>query len=256
MKRLIAVLLFVFAAAVSAQETKPEPTFNTTREFRNRIFTIQHRDAMSIVRAIRLLGSGFKGSEISFSDDLDTITVRDFPENIATMEEAIKRLDVPTPAAPDIEMKISVLIGSKTPLTGSAAVPDELAPVIKQLGATLTYSHYGLMNASVHRTRSGKGINGSGVAEATLFGMTVDPQRPIFYNYTLDTITTASEAIDIRTFRFSMRVPVEVTSGSFQYQDVGFDTPVSLRPGEKVVIGTTTMRDKALVVVVTATVNR
>ena len=43
--------------------------------------------------------------------------------------------------------------------------------------------------------------------------------------------------------------------GSVQYQAVGFETPVSLKQGEKVVIGTTTMNDKALVVVVTAKVN-
>lgn len=251
MKRLIAILLF--AAAVSAQETKPEPAYNTTREFKNRIFTLQHREPLAVMRAIRLLGSGFRGAEISYAEELKSITVRDFPENVAAIEEAIKRLDVAAPATPDIEMKISVLIGSKTSLAG-ATLPEELAPVVKQLSATLNYSHYGLMNASVHRTRSGQGIEGSGVTEATLFGMTVDPGRPIFYAYDLDALTVSSTAVDIRNFKFSMRVPVEISSGSFQYQDVGFETPVSLRPGEKVVIGTTTLRDKALIVVVTASV--
>ena len=52
-----------------------------------------------------------------------------------------------------------------------------------------------------------------------------------------------------------MRVPIDVGNNNIQYQSVGFNTPVSLRQGEKVVIGTTTMRDKALVVVVTASVN-
>jgi hypothetical protein len=90
-----------------------------------------------------LLGSGFKGSALSINNDLHTITVRDFPENLAAIEGAIARLDHATADAPDIEMKISVLIGSKTPLAGAASVPDELAPVVKQLESTLRYAHYG-----------------------------------------------------------------------------------------------------------------
>ena len=52
-----------------------------------------------------------------------------------------------------------------------------------------------------------------------------------------------------------MRVPITVggTIGT-QYQPVGFETQVSIHQNEKVVIGTTTMGDKALIVVVTATV--
>ena len=48
-------------------------------------------------------------------------------------------------------------------------------------------------------------------------------------------------------------MPIAVKTGEIQYQNVGFETPVSLRDKEKVVIGTTTMGDKALIVVVTAT---
>ena len=52
-----------------------------------------------------------------------------------------------------------------------------------------------------------------------------------------------------------MRVPLDLGGGGIQYQSVGFQTPVAVKQGEKVVIGTTTMNDKALVVVVTAKVN-
>ena len=52
-----------------------------------------------------------------------------------------------------------------------------------------------------------------------------------------------------------MKVPLDVGDGKVQYQSVGFETPVSIRQGEKVVIGTTTMRDKALIVVLTLGVN-
>jgi len=110
----------------------------------------------------------------------------------------------------------------------------------------------------VQRTKPGNGLTGSGVAEPTLLGMTARAGQPVFYNYRLRRITSTSgekPSIDIESFDFSMRVPIDVggTSGT-QYQPVGFETPVSIRQNEKVVIGTTTMGDKALIVVVTATV--
>lgn len=259
MKRLLFITVLLLAALTAfAQEAKKEEEYNTVREFRNRVFTVQNREPNAIASAVKLLGSGFKGAGISVNNDLRTITVRDFPENVAAIEEAIKRLDQLGPAEPNLELKISVLIGSKTPL-GAAAVPDELAPVVKQLQSTLSYAHYGVMTSTVHRTKTGNGIEGSGVAEPTLLGMTADQSRPIFYSYKLQGVKLGGAAdrptFEVDRFDFSMRVPLELGTGSVQYQSVGFQTPVSLRQGEKVVIGTTTMRDKALVVVVTAKVD-
>jgi hypothetical protein len=114
------------------------------------------------------------------------------------------------------------------------------------------------MTAVVQRTKPGNGITGSGVAEPTLLGMTVREGQPILYTYHLMRITTTGSehpSIDIQNFEFSMRVPITVGGAQpIQYQSVGFETPVSVRQNEKVVIGTTTMGDKALIVVVTATV--
>src|SRR2546423_5613489 len=144
----IFVAILLTATVAFGQDKKPaEPEYNTVREFRNKIFEIHNRDPRIVAQSVKLLGSGFKGADISVSTELKTITVRDFPENIAAMEEAIKRLDHAAPQVPDIEFKISVLIGSKTPLN-AASVPDDLAPVVKQLQSTLRYAHYGLMTVA------------------------------------------------------------------------------------------------------------
>ena len=251
MKRIFIALLLM-ATAAFAQDKQAEPEYNSVREFRNKVFEVHNRDAREVAQSIRLLGSGFKGADLSVNEELKTITVRDFPENIAAIEEAIKRLDRAAPATPDIEFKISVLIGSKTALN-AASIPDDLEPVVKQLQSTLRYSHYGLMTANVQRTKAGMMLRGSGVAEPTLLGMTPNQERPVFYDYNMTHITTTDTGVDIERFAFSMRVPIAIKSGEISYQNVGFETPVSLRDKEKVVIGTTTMGDKALIVVVTAT---
>lgn len=240
------ITMLFFAAGVFAQET--------ARAMRTRMFEVQNRSPHEISQSIRGLGSGVKDSEFSWNDQLRTITVRDYPENIAAIEEAIARLDKPAPPAADIELKISLLIGSKSALPGPA-LPDDLAPVVKQLQSTLRYSHYGLLAANIQHTRAGEGIEGSGVAEPTLIGNT--STNPVFYTYTLRNIRVESGTVGIETLKFGMRVPVQLRTGAgktTQYENVGFNTPVSIKPNEKVVIGTTTMGDRAVIVVLMATV--
>ena|SRR5581483_3407615 len=242
MKRFASLLSIVlFAATAFAQQSKM-----TTK-----MFDIHNGNAHEIYASIRGLGSGT--GDISFNNDTRTITVRDFPENIASIEEAIARLDKAATPAASVELKVSLLIGSKTALP-DAAVPDELAPVVKQLQSTLRYSHYGLMAANVQRTRSGEKVEGSGVAEPTLIGMAASEAHPVFYSYTLRNIRVGS-AVDIENFQFAMRVPIRLEKGT-TYQNVGFETPVSIRPNEKVVIGTTTMGDRAVIVVLMANVEK
>lgn len=258
MKRLFVIpLLLLLAVAAFAGDEKKAEEFNTTREFKNRVFDVRNRSPRDLYTSIALLGSGFKGAAMNVNQEMHTITVRDFPENIAAIEDALKRLDRPAADTPDIELKISVLIASKTPLKASP-VPDELAPVLKQLQSTLRYTDYGLMTTTVHRTTTGRGLDGSGVADAALLGLTVNQERPVLYRYKLRDIAGALSqerpAIDIGNFEFSMNVPIVLGGGAVQYQSVGFETPVSIHQNEKVVIGTTTMGDKALIVVVVASV--
>ncbi|MEA2338826.1 MAG: hypothetical protein QOE82_2833, partial [Thermoanaerobaculia bacterium] len=224
----IIITALLIAGSALAQEKAPAPAaeeYNTVREYRSKVFEVHNRDAREIASSVKLLGSGFKGSALSVNNEMHTITVRDFPENVAAIEGAIARLDQAIANAPDIEMKISVLIGSKTPLPGAATIPEELAPVVKQLESTLRYAHYGLMTTTVQRTKPGNGLNGSGVAEPTLLGMTVKEGQPILYSYRLRRITSTGgekPSIDIENFDFSMRVPITLggTAGT-QYQNVG-----------------------------------
>ena len=60
--------------------------------FKNRVFEIKHRDPSSLVPVLRPLASGFKGATMAASSEYRTLSVRDFPENLATIEEAILAL--------------------------------------------------------------------------------------------------------------------------------------------------------------------
>jgi len=262
MKRIILALSLLLIALPSfAQEAKEkEPEYVVNRDFRSKIFDVHNRDPHDLANALGLLGSGAKGAGMYVNSQLKTITVRDFPENLATIEQAIKRLDVPATARTDAEMRIWIVIGSKSPVAGAQSLPEDLEPVVKELRSTLRYSNYALMAATVSRVARGIMVEGSGVAEPTSLGMTAKQDQPVMYTYRLrePNIVTANDhsALSADSFNFGMRIPIDIGKGSIQYQNVGFDTPVTIRDKEKVVIGTTTMGDKALIVIVTADITK
>ena len=225
--------------------------------FKGRIFEIKYRDPVVLFQVVRPLGSGFKGATVSFDKQFRTLTVRDFPENIAAIEEAIKRLDTPEAPRPEIEFSVHVLIASSSS-SGSEDYPGELGDVVKQLKSALKYKTYALMTSGIHRAKEGPGgVGNSGVAESNLFSNVPTPPNPIFYEYSLESISidsgSGAPTVQIGEFRFNMRVPLNLGT-SVQYQNVGFKSPVGLRQGERVVVGSTTMGDKGLVVVVSAKV--
>ena len=257
MKRAAIILIpLILVSSLYAQESESpseESIYTTSRELESRVFQIRNRDPRAIAQSINLLGSGFRGAAISVNSELQTITARDFPENLATIDAAIKRLDVPSRPAPEIEFHLYVLVGSTSPVNGGE-VPSVLEDVVSELGNTLRYSHYGMMTSAMHRTRPGNGIEGSGVAQNELVGFDGPAGKPLIFSYSLRRISLRSDgnrdSIDVQNFSFSMRMPI-VEENRTRYVDVGFETPVTIREDETVVVGTTTMGDKALVIVVT-----
>ena len=255
-----------------AAQTRPQPAVAQTtpvaprspdyveeKGFKGRVFEIKHRDPDSLGQVLRPLGSGFKGATISSNREFKILTVRDFPENIAAMEEAIKRLDTPEARSPDIEFTVHIIIASSGEGAGSE-FPADLGPVMKQLQSTLRYKTYNLMTSAIHRGKEGPvKVENSGIAESKLLGGSTTQGYPIFFNYSLQRISldgsTTSATVQVGDFSFHMRTPLLLSSGGqIQYENIGFNTPVSVREGEKVVVGTTSMGDKGLIVVVSAKV--
>ena len=227
--------------------------------FKTKLIDIKYRDPKAIQLAVRTLGSGFKGATVNSDPNFKTLMVRDFPENIAVIEEAVKRLDTPQPQQQEIEFHIHVLVASNAS-TSADDFPAELSDVLKQLQGTLRYKSYGLMSSSVHRTsQGGLGIQNKGVAESKLFNVSTPLNNPIFYDYSLSPLTikdngAGAPIVEVGMLSFSMRIPIITsTQGQqIQYDSVGFRSPVNIKDGEKLIVGTTTMGDKGLVVVVSA----
>ena len=256
------VLVLMFISASFAQQVnsspapKPGGDFVTEKGFKSKIFEVKYRDAASLANALRQLGSGFKGASISPNSEFKTLTVRDFPENLATIEEALKRLDTPVAPRPNIELHMFVLLASNSSANVSpsaAEIPAELKDVVTQLRETLRYRNYELATSVIQRlTETPRGLRGKGMAEisqsTTATGSLTLPYEYIINSVALASTSTGAPTVQIGEFTFSTGLMAPATVDN----RTQLQTALNLRDGEKVVVGTATLRDRALIVVLTA----
>lgn len=245
--------------ATPAPQAKPaEPDLVTLRAMKSKLFVIQFRDPLQLQRALSALGSGANGATMRFNNEggLNTIGVRDFPENLALIEDALKRLDVPAAIqkATDVELTLHVLFASKGPVPGGE-LPSELHDVVRQLKGTLAYRGYALAasfvqrvqvldNARSHTSGLGHVLPGAlGAAEGK------DASR-MKVEWRADglRLTNPSEGpstLDVESFRLDLEEATATRTGTL----AKFNTPLSLREGERVVVGTSVVKDHGVVVV-------
>lgn len=253
--RTIAVLILAAVLIGATPRSSIAGMFEPQAEikFSGKVFEVKHRDPRALLGAVSQLGSGFKGTEMSFSDEFKTIAVRDFPENIAAIEEALKRLDTPEPSRPDIELRMHVLIADLE--GGGGQMPSDLNDVVKQLQATLSYKSYSLISSIVQRVRDGANeVRGSGIARlSNQAPSNLTPSTAIDapYQYEIFAVSASpgsgpGSALQLRRFSFHLRTNPNVLG------EAGIKTDLGVRDGEKVVVGTASLKDKALVLVLSA----
>lgn len=253
---LTTVVLFLLVSITSfgqqptpVAQTKSEDDFVTEKGFKSKVFTINNREVGSLGLVLRPLLSGFKGATISANPEFKTLTVRDFPENLVTIEEAIKRLDAPAAPRPNIELHMHIIVASNTGGT-TAEVPAELKDVLTQLRATLNYQHYELATSVIQRlTETQRGLRGKGTAEIS-GALPTAPNTPLPYEYMINSVSLVQNPTGAPTVQIGQFSLFSLSEKS----QAQVETALSLRDGEKVVVGTATMRDRALIIVLTAKV--
>lgn len=246
-------------AAAPAKDPDPDPAM--LRAMKSKIFEIKHRHPTWLANSLRVLGSGVRGARIDSNDQngLNTISVRDFPENLATIEEALKRLDMPSSAqkAPDVELTLHVLFASKSP-AGETTLPVELHEVVKQLKNTLAFRGYTLAASFVQRTQ----IQEDGRSDSRGLGHVLPnalgtpegkeaPRMKVEWGLNglkLDARPEGTSSYQVASFWLDLNE--EAPSKSFTLAK--FRTSLSLKEGERVVVGTSVVKDHGIIVVLTA----
>jgi hypothetical protein len=253
------------ATAQNAGRQASEPA----GQLQSRVFQLKHALPDNLMQVLQPLTSGRKDAAMAGSDAMMTITVRDLPENLATIESAIRLLDKPADRQAPIalDLRISLIAASQEALETSQPVPQELASVMEQLRRTLNYKHYRYVTTLTQRTMDQGGRVGASGPIATFFpGKYIE--KPAFYEFNAAHVAVApgsgdKPTIHVSAFEFIANIPVlanlkQVESGAppdIAYQKVSMLTGLSMREGEQVVVGTSGVGegDKALIVVVSIT---
>jgi len=219
------------------------------------------------MQVLQPLTSGTGGAVITASDEMQTISVRDFPENLQAIEAAIRLLDKPEAGSRRVGLEIQIsLIGAYQDGTaGDAKLPPFLAPVVAQLQRTLSFKTYRYITTLNQRTLDQGRVGASG-AIANFFPGKDLADAPAGYEYNFMDLrlipgTGEKATIQVGDFQFIALVPVVINpkqvaagvqSPQVQTQKVSFATSLSLQEGEQVVVGTSSAggEDKAIIVVV------
>src|SRR3954471_11953082 len=227
----LALLLLAAPAALAQSEApKQEENYVTQKMFQNRIFDVKNRDPQSLVRVLAPLTSGFRGAVVSANPEFRTISVRDFPENIAVIEEAIRRLDMPEPVRPAVEFRVYFLVGSNDEAV-SGRYPNELSDTVKQLQSTLGYKNFNLIGAQIVRSKEGRGVNSNkGVVDFKMPNDTPANKSPVYYSYTMLGVSLdgapGQARVQVDDFVMDLKVPNWLGGDNkLVYESVGFRNP-------------------------------
>ena len=263
MKRIfVAAIVFVLcvipAVALAGQQQavkeKPDPPDNAG-VMRAQVFQVTNFAPSQLIDALKPLTSPGSSALIIDNNATKTISVRDFPENLAAIEAAIKILDKPasrmTPETRiDIDFQINLIAASNEGDDKDTGTPPALVPVVAQLRRTLGFKSYRFVTALAQRARSRGEASASGVIPNP-FPTGPGAPQPAEYQFVLRSIDgtvtgTGPATLTVDRFSFSLMLPTvtnpRAAAAGTQAevpgsQRLSISTSLALREGEQVVVG-------------------
>ena len=120
--------------------------------------------------------------------------------------------------------------------------------MVKQLSATLQYRSYHLVAAVTQRVRAGSGANGKG--QVVLGPPATDENTNGQFHFNIDKVSLPQPGTVATPLVAVKKLKVSLESGALGEAEVS--TGLTLREDEKVVVGTGSLKNRAMIVVVSA----
>jgi len=217
-----------------------------------KVFAIKHAEVNAIGQTLRIFPV-----EVRENPNLRVIAVSGPAALMPTIEDTIRRLDVPPPPPQNVELTVYLLLASDQ----EGPVPADLESAVKQLKTTFSFKGVRSVDTLVVRSRDTRPGQVSGLSR-------LDPEIPNPSTYSLShngaNITSDEKGRSIRLngLRFKANIIAkkqQLDGGALvQYEnyDAGFVTDVDVREGQKVVVGKAAVggTSNALILVITAKV--
>ncbi len=249
----VSILLLASTAFGERDSNREESDkYVSHRGFKGKIIEVKHRDPEAIAKVVRTLGSGFQGAVVSPSKEFKVIVVRDFPENIAAIEEAVTRFDVPEAPRTEIEFEMHALVASKAE-SGSSQYPAEIDDLIKKVQSRFNYKSYRHLAHIVQMVKEGRYVKGAGTVEVWAPAARDAISAP--YEFSVDSISIIDGSsdpaeIELEDFRF------ELGQSKGALGETKIRTSIGMREGDKIIIGAANLRDKAVILVLSVRIRK
>jgi Bacterial type II/III secretion system short domain len=241
--------------ATKSATTKSEAVavFNTTG-LAQKVFQIKHANVDKLAEILRIFGG------VRADRDLRVIAVQVAPGVLPTVEDTVKRLDVPPPIPQNVELTVYLLLASDQDGSPSP-VPADLEGVVKQLKITFALKSFRTLDTLVVRSRE----RGDGMVKG-LARLDADAPQPSTFTFSYRAASILSDErgrlirIDGLKLDADILVKTQEQGGpsavSYQNVDAGFNTDIDVREGQKVVVGKAAIggTNNALILVITAKV--
>jgi hypothetical protein len=243
---MLCLALLLLAPLAMAQEQKKDE--KPAEPQVQKLFVLKYADPNQIGNLVKVFTSN-----VTPNASMHALAVSATPDAMTAIEDAIKRLDVPSAAPQNVELTVYML-GGGSESESQGALPKDLDSVVAQLKNAFTYKSYRLLDVQTVRTRTGQQVvansNGGGVQTGAL-------SRPIITELRIDSVSIGAEgAIRINGLKDNSRVPVSNGEGNnFMYQQVGVNADLDIKEGQKVVVGKVSINpNEAMFLVLTAKV--
>jgi len=238
MKRFFLALLLLVLPLAAQEEKKAEIRPGTVQK----LFVLKYADPQSVRNLLQVFHAS-----IDANRDMRVLAVDAAPETMAAIEEAIKRLDVPSAAPTNIDLTVYLVVGheGESP-SGSTAVPKDLESVVTQLKNAFAFKSYSLLDVLALRTRTGQQASATSSGGVMQDGAQL---RPVTTHFQIDSSSVGSDGAIIHVNRLRCRIDVPVNNSVY---NLPFETDIDIKEGQKVVVGRLGIsKDQALFLVMT-----
>jgi hypothetical protein len=248
MKR-IWIALVAAAVSMAAQDTKKGDSAPKKPQVQ-RLFILKYADPSQLMNLLQVFDASVRQNA-----EMHALAIEASPEAIHAIEDAIQKLDVPSALPRNIEMTVFLLVATDSATPAGSPVPKELDDVATQLKNTFPFKSYGLLDVLTFRTRTGQSVSTTSSGGSLQIGT-----RPVsvISSLRIGSISVGSDGSTVRIDRMnsSYRVPVSSGGGEqYSYQDLGIQTDLDIKEGQKVVVGRLGIsHDQALFLVMMAKV--
>ena len=248
MKRLLLALMLIALPVLAQEEKKAE---EKPVALQQKLFVLKYADP----EALRQLLSVFQVSIVP-NRDMRVLSVSAPAQTMVAIEDAIKRLDVPSAAPANIDLTVYLLVGHESEGSVGSPVPKDLDSVVTQLKTAFAFKSYSLLDVLELRTRTGEQASTTSSGGAVQNG---NSSVAVITNFRINSAGLGGDGATVHVSRLqaNIKMPVLSAGGGYSYTDLGMNSDVDIKEGQKVVIGRLGIsKDQALFLVLTAKVQQ